>query len=194
MMAAQGGNRATFDRLVDEARPAIRRRALTRLQDGSLADDVATQTFCRAWKHRAAYEPARANAATWLYRIADRLMTDQGRARDRQRKREVAGFDSLRATTGEGRDTLVRIEPEDDIELPAAQEGDLSRAAALLEEALAELSELDQQVLKLFHYDELSYEQIAARLGVNPTAIGPRLTRARQRLLDKLPPSAVIGN
>jgi RNA polymerase sigma-70 factor (ECF subfamily) len=191
MLAARDGDRAAFDRLVEEARPAIRRRALALLQDAALADEVATQALRRAWKHRAGYDPGRANAATWLFRIADRLVTDQGRARKRLRDREVAGFESLCPAAGDDRDATVRVEPEDDVGLPAAEEADLCRAGALVESALARLPGADREVLRLFYYEELNYEQIAARLGVKPTAVGPRLTRARQRLLERLPPEAL---
>jgi RNA polymerase sigma-70 factor (ECF subfamily) len=189
MLQARGGDRAAFDRLLEEARPALRRRALARLQEAASADEVATRAFVRAWRHRQSYDPARANAATWLYRILDRLITDQGKARQRQLAREVSGFE-LAAPAGEDGDATVRVEPEDDVELPAAVEADHPRAGRLLEEALSQLSPQDQQVLRLFYYDELSYDAIARRLNVRPTAVGPRLTRARQRLLEKLPPEA----
>ena len=123
MLLARDGDRAAFDRLLDEARPALRRRALARLQDAPAADEVATRAFVRAWKHRQNYDPARANAATWLYHILDRLITDQGRTRQRQRDREVCGFESV-ASAGEEGDVAVRVEPEDDVELPAASEAD----------------------------------------------------------------------
>lgn len=190
MVAARDGDRAAFDRLLEEARPALRRRALSRLQDACLADDVATQTFQRAWRHRQAYDPGRANAATWLYRIADRLMTDEGRARQRRRNREVDGFESVCASADDG-DTTVHIEPEDDIELPLAEEADRDREEVLVNAALERLSPSDREILRLFHTEELSYEQIAARLGIRATAVGPRLTRARQRLLERLPPEAM---
>src|SRR5262245_14576421 len=85
LLAARDGDRDAFNRLVDLARPAIRRRALARLQDAALADEVATKTFTRLWKHRASYDKSLANAGTWLYRIADRLITDAGRSRKRQK-------------------------------------------------------------------------------------------------------------
>lgn len=189
MVQARDGDREAFDRLLGEARPAIRSRAVGRLQDEALAEEVATQTFVRAWKHRASYDAARANAATWLYRIADRLVTDQGRARQRQRDRELTGFDSL-AVGGDG-EGVVRVEPEDDVEVPAA-EGDHGRAAMLLAQGMNELSEADQTILRLFYYEELSYGEIAERMEIGAKAVGPRLTRARQRLLEKLPPEVVL--
>ena len=190
MLQARDGDRAAFDRLLDEARPSLRARAMARLQDAPAADEAATRTFVRAWKHRENYDPARANAATWLYRIIDHLITDQGRTRQRQRDREVSGFESV-ASMGDDGDVAVRVEPEDDVELPATAEADQPRSEGLLKRAMAQLSEADQNVLGLFYFEELSYEAMALRLGIRPTAVGPRLTRARQRLLEKLPPECV---
>jgi len=59
-----------------------------------------------------------------------------------------------------------------------------------LEEALGDMSELDREVLALRHFEELSNEETAEELGINPKAASTRYFRAIRRLkglLDNRP-------
>ncbi|XIE78305.1 RNA polymerase sigma factor [Streptomyces sp. SBR177] len=51
------------------------------LGDPRLAEDVAQQTFERAWRHAAVYDGRRGSVRTWLTTIAHRLAIDAVRAR-----------------------------------------------------------------------------------------------------------------
>jgi RNA polymerase sigma factor (sigma-70 family) len=177
--------------LLEEARPAILKRAKQRLQDDALADDVASRTFVKAWRNLAGYDPDKANASTWLYKIAERLIIDALKKRRQLQRREVMGFESLTCSSGDEGEGPVRLEPEDDVEMAPPDEADQPLLALLVTESMKSLSKADQEVLRLYYFEQLSYEEIAERLGINQPAVGPRLTRARQRLVEKLPPEAL---
>src|SRR5260221_346311 len=55
--------------------------AMTILSDSAAAEDVAQETFARAWRHAGAYDPRRARVATWLLTIARNLAIDSLRMR-----------------------------------------------------------------------------------------------------------------
>jgi RNA polymerase sigma-70 factor (ECF subfamily) len=55
--------------------------ALTIVGDPVTAEDVAQETFLRAWRHAAAYDPRRASVATWLLTITRNLSIDAVRLR-----------------------------------------------------------------------------------------------------------------
>jgi RNA polymerase sigma factor (sigma-70 family) len=55
--------------------------AVTILRDPDLADDVAQETFVRAWRHAGTYDPRRGRVATWLLTIARNLAIDHARVR-----------------------------------------------------------------------------------------------------------------
>lgn len=55
--------------------------ALTIVRDAQVAEDVAQETFVRAWRNAAAYDPRRGRVAGWLLTIARNLAIDAARLR-----------------------------------------------------------------------------------------------------------------
>jgi RNA polymerase sigma factor (sigma-70 family) len=55
--------------------------ALTMLRDPALAEDVAQETFVRAWKHAATYDARRGRLSSWLLTITRNLAIDRARIR-----------------------------------------------------------------------------------------------------------------
>jgi RNA polymerase sigma factor (sigma-70 family) len=55
--------------------------ALTMLHDRDLADEVAQETFVRAWRHAATYDARRGRVPSWLLTIARNLAIDRARLR-----------------------------------------------------------------------------------------------------------------
>jgi RNA polymerase sigma-70 factor (ECF subfamily) len=50
--------------------------AVTIVRDEGVAEDVAQETFARAWRHAASYDTRRGRVATWLLAIARNLAID----------------------------------------------------------------------------------------------------------------------
>lgn len=78
--------------------------ALAVVGDPQLAEDIAQQTFERAWRHAQVYDPRRGSVRTWLTTIAHNLAIDAVRAR---RASPVAPED-LEALLGAVTDTPER--------------------------------------------------------------------------------------
>jgi RNA polymerase sigma-70 factor (ECF subfamily) len=55
--------------------------ALTVLHDREAAEEVAQETFVRAWRHAATFDPRRGRVAPWLLTIARNLAIDAARVK-----------------------------------------------------------------------------------------------------------------
>jgi RNA polymerase sigma factor (sigma-70 family) len=55
--------------------------AVTMLRDAVVAEEVAQETFVRAWRHAATYDARRGRVPTWLLAIARNLAIDRARMR-----------------------------------------------------------------------------------------------------------------
>ena len=139
----------------------------------SMAEDLAGETFRRAFESRSSYDLNRPSALPWLYSIALNLVRDALRARSA----EDRAYARLRALAGTGW-------PSEDDEAPRHVEAraDLAVLAGLL---LAEPEE-DVEALFLHVWDGLSYLDVATALGVPVGTVRSRLSRLRHRLGEGL--------
>jgi RNA polymerase sigma-70 factor (ECF subfamily) len=151
-----GAFRAVFDRHY----PVIRRYLFNRVANASVAEDLAAETFLRAFAGRAGYTPQASSARAWLFAIATNLLRDEGRAGARRRSL-IERLRHERADCGaplpEGPDPELRI-------------------------ALARLPSHEREALLLFTWADLSYDEIALALDVRLGTVRSRIHRARERL------------
>ncbi|MEU0569925.1 RNA polymerase sigma factor [Nonomuraea sp. NPDC005983] len=153
---------ALFDRYFD----TVHRYVHTRLGEQA-ADDLAAETFLRAFRARKTYDTGRSSARAWLYGIASNLVADHRRAEAR-RYRALAR--SAAPEDVAGHDDLV-------VQRVAAATMQPGLAAGL-----ARLSAGDRDVLLLVACGQLSYEEVADALGIPQGTVGSRLNRARKKL------------
>jgi RNA polymerase sigma-70 factor (ECF subfamily) len=130
-----------------------------------LAEDLTGDTFERALRRWRRFDPRRASARTWLCQLARSTALDYFRAEKRRRRRE---------------DTYVADEPQTDE--PIFGEG-LSPA---LDAAVRSLSAAEREVVVLRVVLELDGETVARVLGIRPTAVSTRLSRALQKLEERM--------
>jgi len=149
---------AAFRGVFEVHHAAIRRYLHHRIGDPGIAEDLAAETFARAFAARASFADQGAGVRAWLFAIATNLLRDELRAATRRR----ALTERLR------REPAAQVAP-----LP----GDPELAAAL---RTLRRDELD--VLLLFAWAELSYDEIAAALALPVGTVRSRLHRARRRL------------
>lgn len=135
------------------------------------AEDVAQQTFLRAFVALRDFDPARARFSTWLFTIAKRLAANEA-ARSHHRHEasvgdalETAGTGTAESPVGPPRDPAVAA--------------DLSRR---LQSALAALPAQLQSTFTLSQIRELSLQEVAAVEGCAVGTVKSRIHRAREQL------------
>lgn len=128
-----------------------------RIGGGADAEDVTSETFERAVRYRASYDPDHGTPLGWVLGIARRCTNDALAAR-RQSNVE-----------------FVDAEAPGDLEADAADRLEL-------EAALAQLPPADVELLSLRYGADLSAKQMAEALNSTPGAVRVALHRAHARL------------
>jgi RNA polymerase sigma factor (sigma-70 family) len=142
-----------------------------RLRDRDLASDLAQETFLRFAEQGA--NVAIAHDRSYLYRTARNLAIDHVRQTSRRRTDVTA------------HDDLADI-PED---LPSVEEVVDSRERLdQLRSLIQELPERTRQVFVLHRIEELTYGEVATRLGISESSVQKHLARALQYAVQRLGP------
>jgi RNA polymerase sigma-70 factor, ECF subfamily len=168
---AQAGDGRAFAEIVRRYQRAMYRLAYGFVRSPADADDVAQETFVRAYRALGRFrvgEPL----YPWLARIASNTALSQ--LRSRRRRPETPLEPLLEAGRQWGTD-------DDPADRAASEE-----QARHLREAMAELKPEHQAVLVLRVVEDLSYDEIAKALAVPAGTVMSRLSRARAELKAKL--------
>ena len=168
------GDHEAFRQLVVRHQNAVIGTVAKMLGNPSEAEDIAQQVFLRIWRHAKRYRPD-AKFTTYLYTITRNLVFNE--TRRKSRKKEVSSDERE-----ENSNRLIEANPDrqPDSELLQAE---LQRA---VDDAIAGLPETQRMAVVLRRYEQLSYEEIAAVLGLSVSAIKSLLFRARTSLRDAL--------
>src|SRR5512143_400073 len=162
---ARDGSRGSFDELVVRYRPRLVAFLAQRLASAADAEDVAQETFLRAYDHLDGYDPARP-FATWLFAIGKNVAANHAIARTRRDARE-----------------------QDSRPVDGADGGAVDGAAAasdLWQRAAKTLTPDAYRMLWLRYAQGLTVREIAAALGRSSVAVKVMLFRARRRLLQEV--------
>lgn len=127
--------------------------------------DLVAEVFLVAWR-RMDQVPAGEGCLPWLYGVAFRVLNHRFRSFKR-RTRAVERLESLAA---------VELDVPPDVLLVQRDEYRLVREAA------SRLKAIDQEILRLTLWEELTHKQAAQVLGIEVGAVKERAHRARHRL------------
>ena len=144
---------------------------LVRRVDQTLAEELAEETFVRAFAGRGGYDLAYPDAKPWLYGIATNLLRKQARSEERRRRAYARA--------------LERDEHAGGLE-GAAERVDAATRVRSVAAELSRLEAADRDTLLLFALTDLGYEGIAIATGVPVGTVRSRLHRVRRRLQGAL--------
>ncbi len=127
------------------------------------AEDLTGATFEKALRQWHRFDPDRGEPRAWLLGIARTTALDWFRAEKRRRRRE-----EIASVSEQVDDVLVEgLSPE-------------------LESALAQLTAGEREVIALRVVLEFDGDATARLLGISPTAVSTRLSRALKRLEERV--------
>ena len=169
--ASQRGDQAAFGEIVRRYQRAVHRLAWSLTRNASDADDLAQETFVRAWGAIARFE-----RGLPLYPWLARIVTNQAFSLFRTRRRRPET--SIEPLLEAGKQWGIDDDPADH---SARGERDV-----MLRECFGLLAEEHQKVLALRAVQELSYDEIAQVLNIPAGTVMSRLSRARAELKRRL--------
>jgi RNA polymerase sigma-70 factor (ECF subfamily) len=161
--------RAEFEALYSQHSREVWALAYARWMDSDQAMDITQEAFLRLWKQWESGEEIQ-NPRAWLLRVARNLAEDY--AKSAFRRNGTQPPEILNDVRSAQPMPIDKLEQEERF--------------AVLREMLEELSPGDREILTLRYGLDYDANTIAERLGLAVTAIHMRLSRARQRLAEKL--------
>ena len=166
------GDVNAFEKLVTEYERAVYAIAQRMTGNAEDAADMTQETFIKAYNSLSSFR-GDSKFSVWLYRIANNVCLDFLRSKNRR------PTVSLSAEDDDGEETQLDIADE-------SQSPELLLESSLTRDAvrrgLDSLPPDYKQILLLREIQGLSYEEIAAALGIESGTVKSRIFRARKRL------------
>lgn len=162
----------SFERLVVEQIPRLRRYARALTGDRVPADDLVQETLARAMSRRHLWIRHK-EIRPWLFTIMHNLYVN-----DIEKRARIPA--------------LVAAD-DDDARLAAKEHAEGGVLLRDLERALTDLPEEQREVVLLVGLEQLSYEEAARVLGIPPGTVMSRLSRGRERLRELMSGKSEAG-
>jgi RNA polymerase sigma-70 factor (ECF subfamily) len=176
--SALTGSQDAFRELVVRFERPVYSLIVRMVQDSGTAEDLAQETFVKAYRSLRSYDPSR-KLSSWLFKIAHNTTIDHLR-------RHVPETVSLEAPPGEeGRGGLAAVLTDGSAEDPssAAERRDMARS---LERAIARLRPEYREAVVLFYIEGASYQEICEATGLPLGTVKTNLHRARKELAEEM--------
>jgi RNA polymerase sigma-70 factor (ECF subfamily) len=161
---ASGQDKAAFSKLFLHFAPRVKSYMMKLGSDETMSEELAQQVMLQIWRKAQLFDPKKAAASTWIFRIARNLRIDGLR---REKHFLVDDFDFTRVPD-EKENQEVTIGHDE--------------TAAIVRESLNELSDDQATALRLSFYDGLSHADIADRLRLPLGTVKSRIRLAFSRL------------
>ena len=164
-----GLDAAAFVALYDAHAEALLGYLARRTLDAEVAFDLTAETFAEAFASRGRFDPSRGDAVAWLFGIAQHELGSYLRRLNverRARTRLGIGAHSLSEADNERIEAMI----------------DFAALGRQLRSALQTLPSEQREAVVYRVIDELSYEQIAERIGCSQDAARARVSRGLRLL------------
>jgi RNA polymerase sigma-70 factor (ECF subfamily) len=168
---------AEFDALYQHHSREVWALVYARWLNADVAQDIMQEAFLRLWKQRQDGS-AIVNPRAWLLRVARNLAEDHAKS-------------AFRRNGTQPPQTMNGVQGKDPMPLERMTRDE---TFGQLREELDKLAPADREILTLRYALDYNATEIAELLEINATAVHMRLSRARQRLAERLTAQGVISS
>ena len=177
----RSGNTAAWDSLFDKYYATVARFVFQLSGDFSHEDteEICQETFLSVVRNLSSFQ-GRSSFQTWLLRIAANKAMDY---REKTRAAKRGGSVVHISIDSDRTDDQPPVDP------PSGNPGpdvllQIAETSRLVRESLDRLGEPCREIIELRYYGELSYDEIAVELRLNPKTVSSRLSKCLVRLLN----------
>ncbi|HUP59957.1 MAG TPA: sigma-70 family RNA polymerase sigma factor [Thermoanaerobaculia bacterium] len=163
----QSGDTSAYDALVSHYLRKVVSIAWNIVRNAHDAEDLAQEAFVKAYQSIGRFRSGEP-FGPWIYRIVTNLSLDLLKHRRRVRHEEISEQEQA---------------PRRDEAHVAAISGEIAQR---IDEALAELPEMQQVVARLNLIEQFEHREIAAMTGISEGTVRSHLSLARTKLKEKL--------
>ena len=168
---------AEFEALYQHHSREVWALVYARWLNADVAQDIMQEAFLRLWKQRQEGS-AIVNPRAWLLRVARNLAEDHAKS-------------AFRRNGTQPPQTMNGVQGKDPLPLDRMTRDEMF---GQLREELDRLAPADREILTLRYALDYNATEIAEILEINATAVHMRLSRARQRLAERLTAQGVISS
>ncbi len=162
-------HRTDFEKLYERHSREVWALAYARWMNADTAMDITQEAFLRLWKQWESGE-AILNPRAWLLRVARNLAEDFAKS-------------AFRRNGTHPPQTMNGVQAHEPLPLESLER---EETFAQLREVLEQMPKADREILTLRYALDYDTGAIADLLSINTTAVHMRLSRARQRLAERL--------
>src|SRR4051812_3211275 len=162
-------HQAAFEEVYDRHSREVWALVYARWLNADVALDIMQETFLRLWKQWQEGGTI-VNPRAWLLRVARNLAEDHAKS-------------AFRRNGTQSPQTMNGVQGRERLPLETMTQNEMF---GQIRDELEKLAPADREILTLRYALDYNANEIAELLEINPTAVHMRLSRARQRLAERL--------
>lgn len=169
LASIRASDRNAFQVLFRRYRTPVYWSAFTILRSPADSEEIAQDVFITMWSKRSSIEVYGESALPWLITTARFLALNRLRHIRRRRTDDIENADQIADSRPSPEETALATE-----------------AMTAIENLVAAMPQVDQDIFQLCLLEDLTYKEAAARLRVSHASVRNRLARLKQRLRTEL--------
>lgn len=173
----------TFETVYETYAGDVLNLAFRMTADEDVARDLTQDIFVKVYQNLDSFE-RRSSLYTWIYRIAVNHIYNHLKRERRRRWVDLLDATVSEAIRGAGEDAAAPTTPE----VPADRRLEDNQRAEVVWRAVTSLPPKYRVPIVLYHYQGMSYKEIAEATGLTMSAVESRIHRGRKKLVTLLEP------
>ena len=173
----KSGNYSNYDKIVDLYKNRVFGMAYKFTSDYDESQDLAQEIFLKIYRQIKNFR-GESKLSTWIYRISVNTCLDW-----KKKKEKMKSINFSNMVNVENRDQIIDIKDESmSPDRVVLQDEDQKQ----IHKMIYELSDKYKTVLIMYHFNDMTYQDIAKVLDIPERTVETRLYRARRMLKEKI--------